>query len=115
MRFLRSFCYISACALFAALLSSVAYAQNPTADLFSLSYWKLTLPSDEEVFRAMLDAAGKDADHYPAGYSEVGAIEDARTRLATDLIWGNSKLLLDTVPGEDGRYPVPVPGLEDFS
>ena len=20
-----------------------------------------------------------------------------------------------TVPGEDGRYPVPVPGLEDFS
>ncbi len=62
---------------------------------------------DAEAFRAMLDAAGKDPSHYPAGYSEVGAIEDALTRLATDLIWGDSKLLLDTVPGIDGEPEAP--------
>ena len=85
-------------------------------DMFWNSEWTVPiemavdyLPSVEEAeaFRAMLDTAGEDTSHYPPGYAEIGAIENAHAELASNLIWGSSKLLLDTVPGENGEPESP--------
>ncbi len=85
-------------------------------DMFWNSEWTVPIekvvdhvPSVEEAeeFRAMLDTAGEDANNYPPGYAEIGTIENAGAKLASNLIWGRSKLLLDTVPGENGEPESP--------
>ena len=85
-------------------------------DMFWNSEWtvpvELTvehIPSAEEAeaFRNTLDMAGEDGNNYPPGYSDVGSIEQARSRLEPELVWGTSRLLLDTVPGEGGEPEAP--------
>ena len=85
-------------------------------DMFWNSEWTVPVelvvdhvPSVAEgrVFKNTLDTAGEDVNNYPPGYSDVGGIEQARARLEPELIWGTSKLLLDTVPGEGGEPEVP--------
>jgi len=94
----------------------IADESSDAFDLFWNSEWTVPIemavdpvPSveDGQAFKETLDKAGDDASNYPPGYSDIGGIEQARTRLADELMWGDSKLLLDTVPGTDGQPEVP--------
>ena len=94
----------------------IADESSDAFDMFWNSKWTVpvemavdTVPSVEDghAFKRTLDAAGDDASNYPPGYSDIGGIEQARTRLAGELMWGQSKLLFDTVPGADGQPEVP--------
>jgi len=85
-------------------------------DLFWNSEWTVPIemavdpvPTVEEgqAFKQTLDAAGDDSSNYPPGYSAIDSMDEARARLADELMWGQSKLLFDTVPGEDGEPEVP--------
>ena len=94
----------------------LAHEAGDAFDMFWNSEWtvpvELTVdhvPSVEEAeaFRKILDTAGEDSDNYPPGYSDVGSIEQVRTRLGPELMWGPSRILLDTVPGEGGEPKSP--------
>ncbi len=85
-------------------------------DLFWNSNWTVPVemtvdpvPTVQEgqAFKQILDTAGDDASNYPPGYSDIGSMAQARTRLADELMWANSRLVFDTVPGDDGRPEVP--------
>jgi putative cardiolipin synthase len=89
---------------------------NDAFDMYWNSEWtvpvELTvdhIPTVEEAeaFKNTLDTAGEDVNDYPPGYLHVDSIEQARARLEPELMWGNSKLLLDTVPGADGEPEAP--------
>jgi putative cardiolipin synthase len=100
-------------------LMGVGPLANEASDAFDMfwnSEWTVPVelavdhvPSVEEAeaFKKILDTAGEDADNYPPGYSDVGSLEQARARLEPELMWGTSKVLLDTVPGADGEPEAP--------
>ena len=94
----------------------IADESSDAFDLFWNSEWTVPiemvvdpLPTEEEAqaFKQTLDTAGDDSTNYPPGYADIGGIVEARERLADELMWGNSRLLFDTVPGEDGEPEVP--------
>jgi len=94
----------------------IADASSDAFDMFWNSTWTVPIelavdpvPTQAEAiaFRQTLDMDGKHASNYPPGYSEVGSLESAHTRLSEELMWGESRLLYDTVPGEDGEPMVP--------
>jgi putative cardiolipin synthase len=81
-------------------------------DMFWNSQWTVPIamavdpvPTAEEAeaFKQTLDTAGEDAANYPPGYEEVGTLDQAKVRLAEEMMWGPSELIYDTVPGEDGE------------
>jgi putative cardiolipin synthase len=97
-------------------LGPIANAASDAFDMFWNSAWTVPIemavdpaPTEEEAnaFRKTLDTAGKDVNNYPPGYSEIGSLTDAKARLSTELMWGESRILLDTVPGDDGEPLVP--------
>jgi putative cardiolipin synthase len=94
----------------------IANAASDAFDMFWNSRWTVPIelvvnpvPTEEEAiaFRKTLDAAGKDVNNYPPGYSEIGSLADAKVRLTAELMWGESRILYDTVPGDDGEPLVP--------
>ena len=100
-------------------LMGVGTIANEASDAFDLywnSEWAVPIamvvdpvPTREEAeaFRQTLDKAGEDPANYPPGYSEVGNIEQAQVRLKDELMWGQGRLIYDTVPGENGEAEVP--------
>ncbi len=97
-------------------LGPIANAASDAFDMFWNSAWTVPIemavdpvPTEEEAiaFRKTLDTAGKDVNNYPPGYREIGSLTDAKARLSTELMWGESRILLDTVPGDDGEPLVP--------
>ena len=94
----------------------IANEASDAFDMFWNSAWTVPIemavdPVPTEVqasaFRQTLDATGRDASNYPPGYSDVGSLEDAPTRLAAELMWGESRLVFDTVPGANGKPLAP--------
>jgi putative cardiolipin synthase len=95
----------------------LANSASDAFDMFWNSQWTVPVelavdhvPSVEEAeaFRRLLDTAGEDADSYPPGYSDIGDINRARAQLEPELMWGSAKLILDTVPGDDGEPRSPA-------
>jgi putative cardiolipin synthase len=94
----------------------LAHEASTAFDLYWNSDWAVPVemavdpvPSEEEgqAFRQILARAGNQPSSYPPGYSDIGGIAGARTKLAGELLWGDSRLVFDTVPGEDGQPKVP--------
>ena len=94
----------------------IADKASDAFDMYWNSQWTVPVetavdpvPTTEEgqAFRQILDTAGDDSSNYPPGYSDIGSMAQARTRLADELMWGNSRLVFDTVPGDDGQPMVP--------
>jgi putative cardiolipin synthase len=97
-------------------VGQIADAGSDAFDMFWNSVWTVpiemvvdpAITADEaESFRQTLDTEGEDASNYPPGYAEVGSIADAQARLAAELLWGEYRLIYDTVPGDDGEPLVP--------
>ena len=98
-------------------VGSIAAESSAAFDMYWNSEWTVPVemavdpvPSvdDGQKFRQELDAAGLDATNYPPGYADIGDVTQARVRLSDELMWGPSRLLFDTVPGEDGEPEVPT-------
>jgi putative cardiolipin synthase len=94
----------------------IANASSNAFDMFWNSVWTVPIEmavdpvpteDDAKAFRQTLDTAGMDASNYPPGYSDVGSLTDAQTRLSGELMWGESRLVFDTVPGDNGEPLVP--------
>ena len=97
-------------------VGQIADESSDAFDMFWNSKWTVpvemtvdTVPTVEEgqAFKQTLDRAGDDASNYPPGYSDIGSMDQARARLSDELMWGNSRLLFDAVPGADGQPEVP--------
>jgi putative cardiolipin synthase len=93
----------------------IANAASDAFDMFWNSEWTVPIemavapvPTEEDArsFMQTLDTAGKDPSNYPPGYSDIGSIGQARTRLGDELMWGEARLIYDTVPGENGEPAV---------
>ncbi len=67
------------------------------------------VPSAEDgvEFRKKLDAEARDPANYPPGFQTIGDLDRAARSLEDGLMWGRSRLLCDSVPGEDGEPDVP--------
>jgi putative cardiolipin synthase len=97
-------------------VGTIANEASDSFDLFWNSAWAVPiamvvdpLPTKDEAeaFRLILDKADEDPANYPPGYSEVGSLEQAQARLGDELMWGQGRLIYDTVPGENGEAEVP--------
>ncbi len=97
-------------------VGKIADDSSTAFDLFWNSEWTVPIemvtepvPSakDGQAFKQALDAAAGDPANYPPGYDRVGNVDQARERLAQELMWGSCRLVFDTVPGENGEPKVP--------
>ncbi len=97
-------------------VGKIADDASTAFDLFWNSPWTVPIertvdpvPSvnDGQVFRQTLDAAAGDPISYPPGYQRIGDLVPAQQQLTATLIWGKSRLVYDTVPGENGEPKIP--------
>lgn len=100
-------------------LLAVGNIANEASDAFDM-YWNSEwavpiamivdpLPTTAEVttFKQDLDQTSLDLANYPPGHKEVGSIERAQNKLSNNLMWGEARLVYDTVPGENGEPETP--------
>jgi putative cardiolipin synthase len=97
-------------------VGNIASDASDAFDMFWNSEWAVPiamvvdpLPTTEEfaTFKQELDQASLDHANYPPGYNEVGSIEQVQTQLGKNLMWGEARLVYDTVPGENGEPEAP--------
>lgn len=94
----------------------IADAGSDAFDMFWNSAWTVPIEmvvtppitvEEAKPFRQTLDQAGENPGNYPPGYTEIGSIESGQAQLAKELMWGDWRLVYDTVPGDDGEPLVP--------